>query len=417
MELITKILSSNFFSIFTDMIKINNSWKSDGMPKEKLDFSWFVKKRLLLLAKFQFKPIKNFNLSLCLRLQFLLQNHLVACLDEKSLQVYSQYLCKENKKLIFSIIQNDRNFEVIIKELYTQNYAHLEFLIEIFYSLKNNIDSFVKIQAILQSLGFMDFLSGLINQMDFKSVDGSIFLDIKSQYFSEKANFLSLLELIMFFIYRNKTGLILKIFPNSSSVSKSSLLPFLFTLLFQESFLKSNTFVLRILEIIVSNIKEVVDEPEIYRQDFADAFSDVIEQYNLFSHAGFFQVLEMLIHNKEDTTLKMILVRIDVWPHILNNMNFSGHKTLCTTIVKLTSYLLTKIEHMPSDDILITIVLLWFKYLQKNKYNVLSSCIFEALETVYNKYADYVQKVFTVSEYAIFQSFLKPTVSDSCNLC
>lgn len=134
----------------------------------------------------------------------------------------------------------------------------------------------------------MDYLSSLIAQIELKNVEGQIFLDIKNQYFKKKENFLYLLELIMFFIYKNKNCFILKIFPISSSITKMTLMRFLFTLPFQSTFEKSNTFVLRILEIIVNNMNELVNEPDVYRNAFVVAFCDVIEQYNLFNHDNFF---------------------------------------------------------------------------------------------------------------------------------
>lgn len=410
MELITKILSSNFFAIFTDMIKITNNWKKDGCLKEKLDFNHFVKKRLLLLSKFHFKPIKNFNLSLCLRLQFLLQYHLIACLDEKSLQVYSQYLCKENKKLIFSIIQNEKNFEVIIKELYNKNYAHLEFLIEIFYALKNNVESFIKIQTLLNNLGFMDFLCNLIAQIEFKVVNETIFLEIKNQYFKEKKNFLSLLELVMFFIYKNKNCFVLNLFPNSSTVSNSSILKFLFTLPFQSTFKQSNTFVLRILEIIVSNMNELVDEPEIYRVSFAETLAIIIENYNLFTHDSLFLIIEMLMNNKEANILKNIAKRIDIWSCLVNNMQFNTRKTISTTIVKITNYLINQLESRPSNEQFCTLIQKWINYLKKGKYNVLSSCLNEALQDLYQKNANYIENVLSPNEYQVLQKYVKPSI-------
>lgn len=410
MELVTKILSSNFFSIFTDMIKITNNWKIDAFPKEKLDFNNFIKKRLLLLSKFQFKPIKNFNLSLCLRLQFLLQNHLIACLDEKSLQVYSQYLCKENKKLIFSIIQNEKNFEVIIKELYNQNYAYLEFLIEIFYGLKNNVESFIKMQALLNNLGFMDYLNGIIAQIEIKNIDGQIFLDIKMPYFKKRENFLYFLELIMFFIYKNKNCFILKIFPINRTVTKNLLLKFLFTLPFQSTFEKSNTFVLRILEIIVNNMNELIDEPDAYRNEFAVVFCDVVEQYNLFNHQNFFLIFEMLIHNKEDDTVKNILNRIEVWQHLINNMRFNQQKAICTSLIKTASYLLNTLDYKPTNDQFATLARIWTKYLQRCKYNVLSSCIYEALQLAHNKHCKYIKMILPAKTFLVLNEFIKQPI-------
>ena len=407
MELVTKILSSSFFSIFTDMIKIANNWKEEACPKEKLDFNIFVKKRLLLLSKFQFKPIKNFNLSLCLRLQFLLQNHLIACLDEKSLQVYSQYLCKENKKLIFSIIQNEKNFEIILKELYKHNYAHLEFLIEVFYALKNNVDSFLKIQGLLNSLGFMDLISSLLSQIEFKAIDNTIFLDIKNHYFLEKQHFMSFLELIMFFIYKNKNCFLLKIFPNSSTITKSEMLRFLFTLPFQSTFPKSNIFVLRIIEIIVSNMNELVDDPVPYRKHFVTAFNEVVEQYNLYNHPYFFYILEMLINNKEFDTLKVLLNKIDIWPYLIDNMNFESKKTICSSLVKISSCMLNKMEIWPDNEKLAVMINKWVRYLKKDKYNVLSSCLFEVIQDVYGRSGGYLEKALPGGDFAEFKRFVK----------
>ena len=411
MELVTKILSSNFFAIFTDMLKIANNWNYNGEPREKLDFNNFVKKRLLLLSKFQFKPIKNFNLSLCLRLQFLLQYHLVACLDEKSQQVYSQYLCKENKKLIFSILQNEGNFKVIIRELYKGNYAYLDFLIEIFYALKNNVDSFIKIQSLLNNLGLMDLLSSLISQFEFKHIDGTIFLEVKNQYFNTKKHFLSFLELIMFFIYKNKNCFILKMFPKSSSIKKSDLLQFIFTLPFQNTFEKSNVFVLRILEIVVSNMNELVDDPMPYQQCFASVFCDVVENYNLYNHRYFFLILEMLMNNKEYNTLRTVMERADIWTSILENMCFQSKKPLCTTIVKISSCLMNQLNIWPTNKQLNVLIDKWLKYLNKNKYNILTSCVYGAIQETHNKSAHTLEKLLSPSILLSLKGFVTTEVS------
>lgn len=412
MELITKILSSNFFAIYSDMIKITNTWNVDVHVKEKLDFNTYVKKRLILLSKFQFKPIKNFNLSLCLRLQFLLQYHLVACLDEKSLQVYSQYLCKENKKLLFSIIQNEKNFEVIMRELHNRNYVHLEFLIEVFYALKCNIELFIKIQSLLNNLGFMDFLCGLISQIEFRSVDQMIFLEIKNDYFSQKKNFLNLLEIIMFFIYKNKNCFILKIFPNSSTTNKSAILKFLSTLPFQSTFEKSNTFVLRILEIIVTNMNELVEEPEMYRHIFAETLAEVIEQYSLQKYDNFFMIVEMLINNKENNTLKILSKRLDMWSPLIGSMQLSKGKAVSTTKVKIAGYLLNNLDLKPPNFQFIQLMKIWIGYLKKNKYNVLSSCMFESLQNLHEKSDEYIKKIMPSADYMDLARFLRPTVAE-----
>lgn len=408
MELVTKILSSKFFSIFTDMIKVVNHWKLNIADREKLDFNSFVKKRLLLLSKFQFKPIKNFNLSLCLRLQFLLQNHLVACLDEKSLQVYSQYLCKENKKLILSIIQNKKNFDVILKELQNHNYAHLDFLIEIFYALKNNIDTFIKIQNLLNSIGFMDYFSNIISQIEFNDVDGVIFLEINSKYFSNRTNFLKLLELMMFFFYKNKNCFLEKFFPLSSTASKSSILKFLLTLPFQGTFQKSNTFVLRILEILITTISEIDDESLLYRKYFVITFIDVVERHNLFNNEYFFLILEMLIHNNELDMVRIILEKIDVWPLLIKNMSLIKKKSISITLIKISRCLLGQLEAWPSKDQLSILIGIWVDYLKKCRYNVISSSLSEVIQIVFNKSPNRMNEMLNECEFLEVATFVKP---------
>lgn len=411
MELVAKILSSNFFSIYSDMIRITNNWKGDAFAREKIDFNFFVKKRLLLLSKFQFKAIKNFNLSLCLRLQFLLQYHLISCLDEKSLQVYCQYLVKENKKLVFSIIQNEKNFDIIVKELYNRNYALMEFLIEIFYALKHNVDLFIRSQSVLNDFGFISFITSLISQIEFKNIDGNIYLDIKNQHFQQKEQFLCLLELIMFFIYKNKKCLIQHVFPYCNTVTSSPILDFLFTLPFQNTFKKCNTFVLRILEIVVINMNELVDDPTMYRHYFAEAFIGIIERYNLFDHDYFFLIVEMLINNKEYNTLKLILNRVDIWPYIIRNMQFRSRKTVCTTLIKITSCFLNELEFWPDNDSLKELLGIWVRFLNKNKYNVLSSCVYDVIQDVYQKSASYIESVLPSPDYFLFLNFVKPSIA------
>lgn len=407
MELVTKILSSNFFTVYTDMIRITNRWVNGTEVKEKLDFSGFVKKRLLLLSKFQFKPIKHFNLSLCLRLQFLLQNHLISWLDEKSLQVYNQYLCKEHKKLIFSIIQNDKNLEIVLEEMNNQNYAYLEFLVEIFYALKNNVDFFIKIQALITSLGFNDFLFSIINQIEFRAIDGLIFLEIKNKHFQERSNFLRFLELVMFFIFKNKNCLTSKIFPPLDAGHKPVLLTFLITMLFQNTFTKSNVFVLRILEIVFKNIIELSDNPQRKRKYFATLLMDVVDQYNLYNHDYFFLIFEMLINNNELDVLKIISSRADLWVSIINNMSFSSKKTICTSLVKISSCLLTQLDIWPSNNQFSVLLNTWVKYIKKQKYNMLTSCIFEVLQKLNDKSTDRIKTILTESDCKVLKSLVR----------
>ena len=408
MELVNKILSSNFFSIFTDMIRITNNWKPSDGAKPKLDFNNFVKKRLLLLAKFQFKPIKNFNLSLCLRLQFLLQFHLSVCLDEKSLQIYSQYLCKENKKLIFCIAQNDKNFEVMLREIQAHNYMHLEFMLEIFYGLRNTVDSFTKLQQLLNNLGFAEYLNALVGQFEVRCIEGRILFDVKNAYFQKRENFLNLLELIMFYIYRNKNCFMLKMFSVSSTTPKSPLLRFLFMLPFQDTYEKSIAFIMKILEIVIGNMGELNEESEISRTAFTAVFCDVVEQYQLYNHSSFFAILEMLLINKEVDTLKMIVGQVHIWPHIVANTRFERSKVTCISLIRLSTYMLDSIDSQPADKDFSDLLRVWLQYLRRGRHNLIASCIREALRVVNTKYGEKARELLLDQGTAELNSFLKP---------
>lgn len=400
MELVTKILSPNFFSIYTDIVRIANSWKNDNATREKFDFNSFVKNRLMLLSKFSFKEIRNFDLSLCLRLQFLLQHHLLACLDEKSLQVYSQYLYKENKKLMFSIISNERNFKVIVKELWAGNYAFMDFLIEVFYALKHHVDMFVRTQQVLSALGFMDFITSILTQMHFTYIDGQMILDVRIKAFQNKKRFLAFLELILFFIYKNKRCFILHVFPNSSTITKAQVLTFLFTLPFQSTFTKCNVFVLRLLEIMVLNLNELTEDPAPYREYYANSLMDVVERYNLHKHSCFFDILEMLVNNRESNILKHIFDRIDVWPYIIADMQFQGRKKLCTTLLRVSSYLLATASVWPETDCLRNLLNIWLKFLNSGKNNLLTASICDIIRIMYEKDVVRIKDALEVREYA-----------------
>lgn len=400
MELATKILGSGFFAIYTDMIRVTNMWKDESTGRKTVNFNSFVKQRLMLLSKFQFKAIRNFNLPLCLRLQYLLQNHLANCLDEKSLQVYSQYLCKENKKLMFSIIQNPKNFEVFMRELQNGNVAYMDFLIELFYSLKHSVDMFVRTQQILSQLGFMDFVMGVIGQMSFTTVGDEIVLEIRNKHFQEKERFLRFLELILFFIYKNRNCFILKVLPITSSISKSQILTFLFTLPFQSTFLKCNVFVMRVLEIMVININELIEEGAVYREFYASALVDVIERYNLFDHKYFYNILEILVDHKEYSILRAVFNRVDLWPHIVRNMQFGARKRLCTLLVKLASCFLCQMAAWPESAEARTLLAHWVAFLKRGKNNMLTASVVELMKEVCRRYADRVEAALAPADWA-----------------
>lgn len=408
MELVTKILSSNFFSIYTDMIRITNTWKGDTASREKFDFNSFVKKRLMLLSKFQFKTIKHFNLSLCLRLQFLLTYHLLVCLDEKSLQVYSQFLQKENKKLMFSIIQNEKNFEVIVRELRGGNFAYMDFLIEVFYALKLNVDVFIRTQQVLSGLGFMDFITGVISQMSFQAVGGQIVMDINNKHFQQKERFLSFLELILFFVYKNKQCFILHVFPNSSTLSKPQILNFLFTLPFQSTFKKCNVFILRLLEIMVVNINELAEEPARFREFYAGALVDVVERYHLFDHKCFFLILEMLVNNKESDILRTVAARVDVWPHIIGNMRLGSRKLLCATLVKITRFFVSQLGVWPNNANLRDLLRAWVIFLSRGRSNMLTSSVHAILADMHRRDACRIKGVLSPADYQVVLAVIKP---------
>ena len=362
------------------MIKVTNSIQEQHEISIPVDFRRFSNQRLLPFKEFTFAPVKSLNFNFCLRLEFLLNIYLKHFLDDKLIKFYTDFLRRENNKIIYSVLKEKENFKTIVKDFKQNKFTYVKFLTEAFYLLKRSFSMYERLQHYLNKYDLMGYLLTLFNGLRYEFIGGNICVVMNQPWLKKHKNFVDLLELIMLFVYKNRECFFLKVMPATSTIKKSSIVKFIFTLPFQVNFPNVNTFVIKIMEIMLFNINKLADDPGLHKKLYSRFLHQVVSKYNLFGHKNFMKIIEMLIKNREYGIIRDVLEPVEFWPYLEKNINFRRKKRCSITALKIVSFFLESKCYKVESAQLKEVLRRCLRYLHKRDGNILSGCIMKFIK-------------------------------------
>lgn len=383
-----------------------SDYKREGEREKIPSFKEFSNSKLAKLKNFNFATVKELNVTFCLRLEYLVRIYLKGFLNDRHLKYYTDFLRRENQKLIYSIMKDGRNFEIIVDDFRKNKFSFVGFLTESFYMLKSNFKYFQRMQHYLNKYKLMDYFLELFAGFKYELVGQEVFVFVGLDYLKKRQNFVDLLELIMLFIYKNKECFFLKVFPMSSTIKRADIVEGIFTLAFQGNLGDLNSFIIKIMEIMLFNINKLADQPHRYKKMYSNYLMKAVDRFRLHSHPNFFKILEMLILNKERIIIRNVLEEFDFWKFLLKNFQPTQKKRLCISLLKVASYLVKQMDIKVEVKQMGELVYRCISY-QNKRNNLVSSSIRKFLGFFKEKKAEEIEKYVGKEKAELLEQYFK----------
>lgn len=301
-------------------------------------FKDVLKKRLLLLNQFELSKIKDFNLTKILRLQYIIENLLQYEVDESTIQKYVNFLMNSHSVLILNIASHKKNFELIVKSLYRENYNYLEILHEIIETLKCDHKIFVQVQENLNRAGLMDFIIFIIKKIELKNHNGKLIMYHPDKNFNKVDNLICFFQITTNFLALNPICYFSKLFPVNEVAERRKILRFFFAAYFQTNVTKISPVVLQLLQVILDNKKTAVDSDK-RKEFFVNIFLELAEEFQIDFNSQILKLINVLMIQVSPVLIWKVIDTLQLIPLMINHINFRHHKKETALILKILSFM------------------------------------------------------------------------------
>jgi len=115
MQIVEKLNSDRFFVFCKDILHLRARTHQAGQAEA--DYEQFVHKRRNIVQLLLFDAEQLQRIQRLVRFHFMIESFLETALDEKQLQIYSDYLLANHSQIFVSIFSSCKNLRVIFSQI------------------------------------------------------------------------------------------------------------------------------------------------------------------------------------------------------------------------------------------------------------------------------------------------------------
>ena len=301
-----------------------------------------IKKRLLLLKDFELSKMNNFNLTKMFRFQYIIENLLQYKVSEATMKKYISILMQNHHIIILNIVNHTSNIELIVKNLYRENYMYLEILEEILETIKFNRSIFEQVQAKLNQAGLNKLILQVITKFEFNIDNGNITIHNQDSYYNKSENLALFLQITLDFLDNNPDCYDSILYSVNENEPNKNILNLFYMMYFQTNIFRIESITRQILkEILNCHIKTTCsyDNQEL----FINSFVEFVKTYDIKCNLKFLKFIEVLINKAEPLLICNAINRLQLVPIMISKISFVRNK-------KTTSYVLKILKFISSHD-------------------------------------------------------------------
>ena len=292
----------------------------------------------MILKDFELTRIKDFDLTKIMRFQYILENFLQYEVDESSMQRYIAFLMRNHHILIANIVSYKSNIELILKNLYTENFTYIELLSEIFETVRSDSVLLKKVQIHLNSLMFINYIIGIFES--FENIEYNEDLRLKSNniYYNKVENICRLFQIMIDYFNKNPDNVLKKLFSFNKKFNNKILEVFLH-MYFKYNQYSSSSLILSLLSMIFRNREDNDHEYAMYKDFLLRTVVGFILNFNIKFSFKLLKLIEMLTFVLTPIEIVSIIEKLRISEKLVDNINLKRHKKLTALILKVLIFI------------------------------------------------------------------------------
>jgi hypothetical protein len=328
MQIVEKLTSDSFFVFCKDILQLRARAQRPDYAETEADYEKFVCKRRNIVQLLSFNPEQLQRIQRLIRFQFILEFFLETALDEKQLQIYSDYLLANHRQIFVSIFSSCKNLRVIFSQITAKNLEYFDFFMEYLCIIRTDDEKILATLKCLKKINFFDWLIAEINKFKFAPKSGGqLLLDLPLGDSQRRKNLAALLSLTQFLCIGHGELFLGDLFSFQEKIDNFKTLHQLLRFCLQTNIPELRTVALNVFELLLGTIQrfEAPDAPDHHRAVLVTVLANLFDKTKenaevwipIFERLMFFRELSILEKLNENGEFDHLL---------LHSLDFRGAK-------------------------------------------------------------------------------------------
>ena len=342
MQIVEKLTNDRFFVFCKDILYL---WaRAQQSSQVEADYEQFVRKRRQIVQLLTFDAEQLQRIHRLIRFQFMIECFLETALDEKQLQIYSDYLLANHRQIFVSIFSSCKNLRVIFSQITAKNLEYFNFFIEYLYIIRNDDEKMLATLRCLKKINFFDWLIGELNKFKFTYAGaGRLVLDLDPGNELRRKHVAAMLSLTQFLCVGHGELFLGDVFSFQEKIDNYKTLHQLLRFCLQSNFPELQTTALAVFELLLTTIQRLEEPNAINSQRtvLASVLVDLFGQTRENSVA-WIALFERLMIFREMTALERLNENCEVYDLLLRSIDFHEAKLRAITCLQLFRVLVSR---------------------------------------------------------------------------